>query len=104
MTKVAIIGSGISGLFAGLILKSNNVDVKIFEKNNKIGGRIKMVDFDGEKVIAGAGIGRKEDKFKNYAIRVLGKEIYNEFLLTIGESDFEKADVVDTLYDYGFEK
>lgn len=151
MKKIAIIGSGISGLFAGLILKINNVQVTIFEKNKKIGGRIKMVDFDGEKVIAGAGIGRKEDKllyalckklnvttnnyhvdaqhtsfpldvmkilnlleknlntlernkenFKNYALRILGREMYNKFILTIGETDYEKADVIDTLYDYGF--
>jgi len=151
MTKIAIIGSGISGLFSGLLLKSNGADVTIFEKSNQIGGRIKMIDFDSENVIAGAGIGRQNDKllynlckklkvttnnyhasaqhtstplnikkiltlleknlstlqrdketFKEYATRILGKETYDKFIFSIGETDFEKADVVDTLYDYGF--
>jgi protoporphyrinogen oxidase len=151
MSKIAIIGSGISGLFAGLILKSYNVDVTIFERSTKIGGRIKVIDFDNEKVTAGAGIGRKDDKllyslckklnvtttnyhassqytspfinikhivslleknlsslqrdkenFKEFAIRVLGKEKYDKFIFSIGETDFEKADVIDTIYDYGF--
>jgi 2-polyprenyl-6-methoxyphenol hydroxylase-like FAD-dependent oxidoreductase len=34
--KVAIIGSGISGLFCGLMLKySLGINITIFEKNNK---------------------------------------------------------------------
>jgi protoporphyrinogen oxidase len=59
--KIAIIGSGISGLFSALMLKSNfgdNVNITIFEKKNKIGGRIDVINFDGTEVISGAGIGR----------------------------------------------
>jgi phytoene dehydrogenase-like protein len=152
--KIAIIGSGISGLFSGLMIKNNfkNVDIVIFEKNKKIGGRIEMANFEGQKVIAGAGIGRKNDKllydlcnklnvtineyhadfehtskpidivkvlshlkenfhnlirnkenFKEFATKILGKEIYAKFTFSIGETDYEKADVVDTIFDYGFE-
>ena len=152
--KIAIIGSGISGLFSGLIIKNSMKDSKItiFEKNSEIGGRIKMVNFDGKEVIAGAGIGRKQDKllhdlcknlnvtineyhadfehtsnpidmskvisilkdnfhmlerskenFKEFSTKILGKEIYNEFVFSTGETDYEKADVVDTIFDYGFE-
>jgi len=152
--KIAIIGSGISGLFSALILKNSikHYKITIFDKNNEIGGRIKMVDFDGKEVIAGAGIGRKQDKllndlcknlnvsineyhadfehtskpiditkvisilkdnfhrlerskenFKEFATKILGKEIYNEFVFSTGETDYEKADVVDTIFDYGFE-
>jgi len=152
--KIAIIGSGIAGLFSGLIIKNSMKDSKItiFEKNSEIGGRIKMVNFDGKEVIAGAGIGRKQDKllhdlcknlnvtineyhadfehtskpiditkvisilkdnfhmlerskenFKEFATKILGKEIYNEFVFSTGETDYEKADVVDTIFDYGFE-
>jgi protoporphyrinogen oxidase len=39
-----------------------NSQIDIFEKNKKIGGRVKTVEFDNENVIAGAGIGRKKDK------------------------------------------
>lgn len=42
--------------------------------------------------------------FKDFAIQHLGQEEYNKLVLYIGETDFEKADVVDVLYDYGFEK
>lgn len=59
--KVCIIGSGISGLYAGLLLKNNKHDITIFEKNKIIGGRIKNRTFDGDRVVAGAGIGRKSD-------------------------------------------
>ncbi len=61
--KIAIIGSGISGLFSGIMLKYGlkNSIVTIFKKNDRIGGRIKNVNFEGKEVIAGAGIGRKKD-------------------------------------------
>jgi hypothetical protein len=42
--------------------------------------------------------------FKDFAIKHLGQEEYNKLILYIGETDFERADVVDVLYDYGFEK
>lgn len=152
--KIAIIGSGIAGLFSGLTIKNRLEDseITIFEKNNRIGGRIKMDNFEGQEIIAGAGIGRKQDRllynlcknlnvtineyhanfehtskpidivkilsilksnfhdlnrneenFKEFATKILGKEIYNEFVFSTGETDYEKADVVDTIFDYGFE-
>ncbi len=39
--KVAIIGGGISGLTAAFWLKSNGIDVKLFEKNDRVGGSIR---------------------------------------------------------------
>ena len=68
--KIAIIGSGIAGLFSGLMIKNSLKDseVTIFEKNKKIGGRIKIVNFEGQEVIAGAGIGRKNDKHRKQSI------------------------------------
>ena len=152
--KIAIIGSGIAGLFSGLIIKKSIKDaqITIFEKNDEIGGRIKTVNFEGQEVIAGAGIGRRVDKllyalcknlnvttneyhaefehtsepiditkvlsflkenvcyllrdkdnFKEFATKILGKEIYSKFIFSTGETDYEKADVIDTIFDYGFE-
>lgn len=57
--KVCIIGSGIAGLYSAYLLR--NYDVTLFEKNKIIGGRIKTVKFDSQKVVAGAGVGRKSD-------------------------------------------
>jgi len=153
--NIAIIGSGISGLYTGYYLKKNksNINFDIFEKNNHIGGRIKMIKFDGIDVVAGAGIGRfKKDKlllslckelnvlksiynvdksytfeplnvnkvvqylkkhsqnydrhsftFKQFAIDVLGKDLYEHFILSVGETDYENEDFIDALFDYGFE-
>ena len=59
--KVCIIGSGIAGLYSAYILKNKRYDVTIFEKNNRIGGRIKTISFDDINVVSGAGIGRDAD-------------------------------------------
>ena len=153
--KIAIIGSGISALYLGYKLKNKGYDFDIYEKNNSIGGRIKVVDFEDIPVVAGAGILRfKKDKimynlckelgvethvyktvfsytfdpvnvleiieklkdklymldgkrgkytFGRYAKSILGHKEYNKFVKSCGLSDFEKADVIDTIYDYGFD-
>ena len=41
--------------------------------------------------------------FRNFAKSVLGEKIYNQFVLTIGYSDFEEEDIHETLYAYGME-
>jgi hypothetical protein len=156
--KIAIIGSGISGLYLGNKLKNKGYDFDIYERNNIIGGKIKMVDFDGSDVVAGAGIlTENKDKrmielckefkvditpyksnisytfvpfdilkvveklkenldiitkenerykytFSKFAKLILGEKDYNKFILSVGFSDFEKADVIDTLYHYGFDE
>ncbi len=155
--KIAVIGSGISGLYISLLLlqKYNNAEITIYEKNNKIGGRIKTSKFDNINIIEGAGVGRfKSDKllynlctnlnvstnkytskpsfvkinpiniknnvdylkkhiiyydrksydFRTFGIKVLGYELYEEFVKTIGETDYELEDFIDVLYNYGFEK
>lgn len=74
--KVCIIGSGISGLYTALLLiKNPKIDITIFEKNEIIGGRIKTIEFDGENVVAGAGIGRyKKDVLLYNLCKELGVE------------------------------
>jgi monoamine oxidase len=153
--KVCIIGSGISGLYSAYLLKKDGVDVTIFEKKKRIGGRIQNVTFDdGMRVVAGAGIGRevvdvllknlckelkvktqtyeakpvyigikpqfspvekieelknllKEETrhrtFKEFYIKHLGVKEYNKFVSYVGETDFENGDMVDVIYDYGFD-
>jgi hypothetical protein len=127
------------------------------EKNSRkwLGGRIGNVDFHGENVVSGAGVGRKEKDhlllhllkelhipfheftkhdqyattifphcevkkaflflrkeynknpqhttFKKFAIPLLGKDAYQNFLTCSGYTDYEKEDVCDTLYHYGFD-
>lgn len=47
MKKVAIIGSGFSGLSAACYLANEGYDVTIFEKNDSIGGRARQLKVDG---------------------------------------------------------
>ena len=87
--KIAIIGSGIAGLFSGLMIKNNlkDADITIFEKNNKIGGRINMIHFEGSEVIAGAGIGRLLPKSELKATAASGsKKIIKDVALKVGEN------------------
>ena len=44
-----------------------------------------------------------QTSFKNFAKTILGEKTYNQFILTIGYTDFEKEDAHDTLYSYGME-
>ena len=153
--KIAIIGSGISGLYLAYKLQNRHTCiVDIYEKNNYIGGRIKVVDFDDIDVVAGAGILRlNKDKlmldlckelnvttnvytsnlsytfnsvsildfvnqlkkyeitseirekynFSKFAKQVTNDRAYKTFVESCGLSDFEKADIIDTIYNYGFD-
>ena len=41
--------------------------------------------------------------FKQFAKDLLGNKVYDQFLLSVGNTDFEYADIYDTLYDYGMD-
>jgi len=41
--------------------------------------------------------------FKQFATKILGKNNYHNFITCSGYSDYEKADIYDTLYNYGFD-
>lgn len=41
--------------------------------------------------------------FKEFAEKMLGKELYLDFLVSTGYQDFEKADIRETLYNYGMD-
>ena len=46
---------------------------------------------------------RSSETFKEFATKILGQKTYEKFLFATGETDYENADVIDTLYHYGFE-
>lgn len=41
--------------------------------------------------------------FKQFAEPILGKDLYHKFVVSAGYTDYEKADVYETLYNYGFD-
>ena len=45
----------------------------------------------------------KQQTFKQFAENSLGKELYNDFIITNGYTDYEQADIYETLYNYGME-
>ena len=47
--KVAIVGAGIGGLYAALILQYHEIPFDIFDMDNKVGGRLKTHHFSEEE-------------------------------------------------------
>jgi len=43
------------------------------------------------------------ETFKDFFIKTLGNNLFNKFILSSGYSDYEKADIQETLYNYGME-
>ncbi|KAF5325025.1 hypothetical protein D9619_010096 [Psilocybe cf. subviscida] len=47
--KIGIVGAGVAGLYAAMILQSLNIDYEILEANDRIGGRVFTHRFNGDK-------------------------------------------------------
>lgn len=56
MKKVIIIGGGVGGLCSGIYLLNKNFDVTIIEKNEKLGGKINLIEEDNFKFDLSASI------------------------------------------------
>lgn len=41
--------------------------------------------------------------FKQFFIQVLGEEMYEQFIISAGYTDYENADIAETLYNYGMD-
>jgi len=54
--RTAIVGGGIGGLITALLLSKRGFSVDIFEKENKLGGRLAFVEKDGYKIDEGPTI------------------------------------------------
>ena len=59
--RTAIVGGGIGGLITALLLSKRGFSVDIFEKENKLGGRLAVVEKDGYKIHKRGNIGRVEN-------------------------------------------
>jgi phytoene desaturase len=82
--KIAIIGSGFSGLTAAAILASRDYDVHVYEKNETIGGRARQLKSDGFLFDMGPSWYWMPDVFEKF---------YNRFGNT--SSDFYKLTRLD---------
>lgn len=77
--KIAVIGSGISGLTAAVRLHNAGVDVDLLERDSNLGGRF-GVDTLGDKpvMLGGKNIGRKYSSLRAF-LGWLGATKYEEF-------------------------
>jgi protoporphyrinogen oxidase len=75
---IDVVGGGIAGLYAAYKLKRRGLDVCVYEKSRRLGGRIGTVRFAGRDVPTGAGIGRGKDVLLR-ALGVAVKEFTTQF-------------------------
>lgn len=64
MKKVIIIGAGVAGLASAIRLKTLGFDVEIYEKNEKVGGRMFSIEERGFKFDVGPTIVMMPDMYK----------------------------------------
>ncbi|HSI67900.1 MAG TPA: phytoene desaturase family protein [Planococcus sp. (in: firmicutes)] len=88
--KIAIVGGGVGSLMGALYLKKMGFEVTIFEKSNKLGGRLTFVERDGFRIDEGPTI-------------VLLPEMFTELLEEAGISkDRFELMLCDPLYTIRF--
>lgn len=72
---VAIIGAGASGLTAAHYLKKEGHQVTIFEKNDRVGGKVHTVEVDGSVIELGALVTTPGFKTINHLARIYGPSV-----------------------------
>jgi phytoene desaturase len=87
--KIGLVGAGIGNLTLALLLSKNNMfDITIFEKSEKVGGRLSPIEFsDGSKIDKGPTIVLLEKEIRE----ILGHANY--------KLDQEKVKSLDLLYN-----
>ncbi len=84
--KVGIIGSGIGGTTAAYFIRKalgSNVQIHVFEKENKVGGRMSVVKVDNDVYEAGGSVIHESNRYLTDFCEILGKIIYNLKFLCI---------------------
>lgn len=65
--KIAVIGSGISGIAAAYFLDKKGYDVEVIESDSKVGGRAGSIQLHDKMIdIGGKNIGRKYNLFRQF--------------------------------------
>ena len=91
MKKVIVIGAGVSGLASAIRLKTLGYDVEVYEKNEKVGGRMYQLEENGFKFDLGPTI-------------VMMPELYKEVFKDSGvdASNYLDMELLDPLYTVYF--
>lgn len=64
--NVAIVGGGVGGMMTALLLAKRGVHVTIFEKNERLGGRLSFIERDGFRIDAGPTIVLLPEKLRAF--------------------------------------
>lgn len=101
--KVIIIGAGVGGLSTALRLLKNGYEVEIYEKNEKIGGRVNIVETDTFRFDLSASILMIPDTYKEI-FTYLNKnyEDYLEFIEIDPTYRLFTADGTSIDFNYNF--
>jgi monoamine oxidase len=97
---VVIIGAGLSGLHAGLLLEEQGAEVQVLEGRRRVGGRVyTLMDVPGKPEAAGELIGityaRMLDRAQRLGLKLVpatGSNLPREWLYTIGGVNIRAAD------------
>ncbi|NBO72470.1 MAG: FAD-dependent oxidoreductase [Bacteroidetes bacterium] len=109
-----VVGAGVGrkNKDRALIRLMNEVNVKYseFEATREYTRPVRHLDITGvmqrlrsEYKSHHARIRESQKTFKQFFIDILGESQYNEFVVTSGYTDFEDADIYETLYHYGMD-
>lgn len=90
--KIIIIGAGIGGLSTALRLLKNGYEVEIYEKNEKIGGRVNIIETETFRFDLSASILMMPDAYKELFLYV--NKNYKDYL------EFIKIDPVYRLFSH----
>ena len=77
VARVAIIGSGIGGSSAAHFVRQilgPDAQIQVFERADKVGGRLATIEVAGNLYEAGGGIIHIENMYMNSFVKDLGKE------------------------------
>ncbi len=99
--KIAIIGSGISGLGISWLLHNNNHQITLFEKNNYLGGHANTVEID-YPVLKGTKKIAVDTGFIVYNFRTYHhlKSLFEHLKVKIKESKMSFAISIDDKFEY----
>lgn len=87
----------------------NNLDIKYSKSNSIMNYSKTMNPVDIVKIIDKLKIEYKKHPdlhkktFKQFFIKLLGNENYQNFIISAGYTDYENADISETLYNYGMD-
>lgn len=89
------------------LCKELNVETNIYESEISYTFKhldiLKVIEFLKTKLNNDILKKRHLITFKQFATKMLGKNVYDLFIKSVGFSDFENEDVIDVIFQYGFD-